>query len=97
MTIETNNDKRKRLRIAFETTALLKFEAMDLVLEAKMKNNGMVRFFQHFRTLRKNPSNINAKRSSQNDETLFPTAMQELMSSCGAWVAFLQGQSITAI
>ena len=38
---ETNNDKRKRLRIAFETTALLKFETMDLVLEAKMKNISM--------------------------------------------------------
>ena len=41
MMMETNNNMRKRLRIEFETTALLKFETMDLVLEAKMKNISM--------------------------------------------------------
>jgi len=55
MMIDTNNDKRKRLRIDFETTALLKFETMDLVLEAKMKNISMNGIFVE--TERKIPVN----------------------------------------
>ncbi|MGM0454106.1 MAG: PilZ domain-containing protein [Thermodesulfobacteriota bacterium] len=39
--METNAEKRKRLRIHFETQALLHFTTIDTVLEARMKNISM--------------------------------------------------------
>lgn len=39
--MKTNDDKRKRLRVAFEAQVQLQFEMIDVTLNAKMKNISM--------------------------------------------------------